>query len=445
MEDHFPHTLAVPKTTGSGEDHEEEQEEHNHDHHHHDHHHHDHHHDPHHHDQDHHEEGREEEEEEMDLEQQIHQGSTTAAPEAANEVQGEVGEDDELAEDPYYKEDEVPEGGEGGEGEGAGGEVEGGGEAEGEAEEEVKEKEKVKVKESRKRKRAQKEPEDKDKDDDPPKPAAKKKDKVTDNVTGADCKCKRFKCFQEKTTADDRQVIISIFNNLGEYSKQQAYLAMQIEIGGIAPPKEESSKRHSAVGSSAQNEGGEGGEGGEEDEENKQPSATTGETEAEAETTGEETAASTEITATINSAEASAEGNSLDVSQNASVDASLDTSQVDASMDTSADLSVSLVDELGGGGGEENDNDNENDNENDSLEISRSPTYKKHAYTVKYFVKLNSTRIRVCQKAFCSIFGVSSKRINLLTHKLHRSSAPPTDLRGKHANRSRSQAQASVF
>jgi len=62
---------------------------------------------------------------------------------------------------------------------------------------------------------------------------------------------------------------------------------------------------------------------------------------------------------------------------------------------------------------------------------------KQHTYATKYFVKINNSRIRICQRAFCSIFGVTIKRVNLLASKLHRNGfgLPPTDQRGRHGNR----------
>jgi len=59
----------------------------------------------------------------------------------------------------------------------------------------------------------------------------RKKQRATSHETGPDCRCKRFKCFSDRTTPEDREVLIAVFNQLGDYNKQQAYLASLIDIG----------------------------------------------------------------------------------------------------------------------------------------------------------------------------------------------------------------------
>lgn len=50
-----------------------------------------------------------------------------------------------------------------------------------------------------------------------------KKIRVSSYVTGEDCRCTRLKCF-ENVPLDERRRIIKVFNELGSYDKQNAYL-----------------------------------------------------------------------------------------------------------------------------------------------------------------------------------------------------------------------------
>ena len=49
-----------------------------------------------------------------------------------------------------------------------------------------------------------------------------------------------------------------------------------------------------------------------------------------------------------------------------------------------------------------------------------------------YHVNLNNQSIKVCSKAFLSIHGVSSKRVQVAIQKITHTSVPLSDLRGKH-------------
>lgn len=51
-----------------------------------------------------------------------------------------------------------------------------------------------------------------------------KKLRATTNEIGEDCKCFRFKCF-EAVSPEERQRIISNFNQMGEYNAQNQYLS----------------------------------------------------------------------------------------------------------------------------------------------------------------------------------------------------------------------------
>lgn len=56
-----------------------------------------------------------------------------------------------------------------------------------------------------------------------------KKIRATSNEIGSDCCCKRHKCF-EVISPEERIIIIKIFNNLGEYNRQNEYLGRLITI-----------------------------------------------------------------------------------------------------------------------------------------------------------------------------------------------------------------------
>lgn len=56
-----------------------------------------------------------------------------------------------------------------------------------------------------------------------------KKLRATTHEIGEDCKCFRFKCF-EVVSPEERQRIISNFNQLGEYNAQNQYLSGLISV-----------------------------------------------------------------------------------------------------------------------------------------------------------------------------------------------------------------------
>ena len=69
------------------------------------------------------------------------------------------------------------------------------------------------------------------------------------------------------------------------------------------------------------------------------------------------------------------------------------------------------------------------------LPIARKRTQaevSRRSMSRSYHVNINNESIKVCQKAFCSIHGISSKRVQMAIKKMTHTSVPLSDLRGKH-------------
>jgi len=150
----------------------------------------------------------------------------------------------------------------------------------------------------------------------------KKRKRAIGHETGANCYCKRYKCFDQKTTPQDRRQLIDHFNRLAEYNSQQLFLGTLIEATSTTEDQH----------------------GSEEDKPSEPPEPK-----------------------------------------------------------------------------------------------------KKHAYSAKYYVHVNGQDVRVCQKAFCSFFGITPQRVNLLTGKIFKANGShlPFDARGKHKNRGKRRAPKS--
>lgn len=52
-----------------------------------------------------------------------------------------------------------------------------------------------------------------------------------------------------------------------------------------------------------------------------------------------------------------------------------------------------------------------------------------------YRIKIGTTEEKVCKRAFCSLYGISRKRVELIVKHLQDNIPAPRDMRGKHANR----------
>lgn len=59
----------------------------------------------------------------------------------------------------------------------------------------------------------------------------------------------------------------------------------------------------------------------------------------------------------------------------------------------------------------------------------------KRSCSCEYTIKIGSTLHRVCRNAFCSLYGVSKKRVELIINHLKANIPAPKDMRGKHNNR----------
>lgn len=59
----------------------------------------------------------------------------------------------------------------------------------------------------------------------------------------------------------------------------------------------------------------------------------------------------------------------------------------------------------------------------------------KRSCSCEYTIKIGTTVSRVCRNAFCSLYGVSKKRVELIIKHLKDNIPAPNDMRGKHTNR----------
>lgn len=66
---------------------------------------------------------------------------------------------------------------------------------------------------------------------------------------------------------------------------------------------------------------------------------------------------------------------------------------------------------------------------------SKSGGGSKRSCSCVYSIKIGTTEQRVCKKAFCSLYGISKKRVELIVKNLQDNNPAPSDMRGKHANR----------
>jgi len=232
----------------------------------------------------------------------------------------------------------------------------------------------------------------------------KKKNKATSHVTGPDCECKRFKCFVDVTTEEDRKVLIDFFNSLGNYNSQQAYLSSLIEP--IQVPETEMSESQESGSPTTQNQS----------QNLKEENSDNSSMIIESRTTKEEP-----------------------INNNQSHHSNIEFH--------SKQIGENNGNENGIEDGNEAGNQNQNQHELEKLTPERdldssltSPTSKKskkHSYSAKYYIKIRNEKMRVCQKGFCSLFGVTIQRVNLLSGKIFKNGfgVPPTDRRGKHSNR----------
>ena len=71
-----------------------------------------------------------------------------------------------------------------------------------------------------------------------------KKQRLSQNTVGPDCRWSRFKCFQN-IAEDERQVLIGRFNGLTSKNEQDCYLSSCISVASVARrrPREESANQ----------------------------------------------------------------------------------------------------------------------------------------------------------------------------------------------------------
>ena len=71
-----------------------------------------------------------------------------------------------------------------------------------------------------------------------------KKQRLSQHTVGPDCRCSRFKCFQN-IAEDERQVLIGRFNGLASKNEQDSYLSSCISVASVARrrPREESANQ----------------------------------------------------------------------------------------------------------------------------------------------------------------------------------------------------------
>lgn len=290
----------------------------------------------------------------------------------------------------------------------------------------------------------------------------KKRNRATNHSMGEDCRCKRFKCFEEKTTEEDRQILLNVFNQLGDYNKQQAYLASLIDIsettngrGESRSPEPENAEgevqeqdHHLIEHHSPENEGGHHQsqepqhyqELAHHQQQQEQHLESSHHQEQHAEQHAEEHPEQQPLP-NLSPSDSERQGQSEEQHQ----------SQRGLSEENQIEQQQKENEEgENEGENEEEDEQNPDNNANQehnletldpnaSWKFVEQPKKKQklHTYTTKYHLKLSNSRVRVCQKAFCSIFGITAKRINLLASKLYRNGfgLPPVDQRGKHVNR----------
>jgi len=66
--------------------------------------------------------------------------------------------------------------------------------------------------------------------------------------------------------------------------------------------------------------------------------------------------------------------------------------------------------------------------------ITKNPK-KVRSFTYQYFIKTFNTDIRVCKTAFCEIFQIGRKKVELLQKQIKIDVSPQADKRGKHLSR----------
>lgn len=74
--------------------------------------------------------------------------------------------------------------------------------------------------------------------------------------------------------------------------------------------------------------------------------------------------------------------------------------------------------------------------QSETSRVTKNPK-KVRSYTYQYFVKKIDTDIRVCKTAFCEIFQIGRKKVELLQKQIQIEVSPQADKRGKHLSRPR--------